>query len=337
MLQLGMNITLGQGDTLRKIQTADLVKFIRDGAFDLVAKTDQLRKIQSIDQRKYQEIKKFLPYVTGGIFHPPCRNKENFAFIDNMIFDFDHLSSKELSPVWLKEKLAGDERVEAIFISPGNDGIKVLLPLSHRITDPVKYTLCYKVFALQFAKEYGIEQVIDPRTSDVTRACFLCYDPEIYHNLNPLPTNPDMLVDFDSAEQVRQAESLSIPYPVNPPDAIIAHEEAPVDLTREKLAEIRRKLNPKAIIRPEKPVFVPEKLHLLEQVIREKAVECGLEIIQVKNIQYGKQIAFGLDQLKGELNIFYGKRGYTIVKSSKSGCSEEMNDLAYQLVAGIIY
>lgn len=340
MLQLGMNITLGPADTLRKIQPSDLVRFIREGAYDLKAKTEQLRKIQAIDHRKYQEIKKFLPYVTCGIFHPPVRKTENFAFADSFVLDLDHLSSKEISPDWVKEKISGDERVQVIFTSPGSDGVKILFPLAQRITDPVKFTLFYKVFALQFTRDYGIEQVIDTRTSDVTRACFLSFDPEVVHHENALPVNPELVIDFESAEQVGQAERISIPYPVTPgedPETENVTEEPETDLTREKMAEIRRKLNPRAIIRKERQVIVPEKLNLLEAEIREKAAEVGLEVLEVKNINYGKQVAFGLEHLKGELNIFYGKRGYTIVKSSKSGCSEELNDIAHQLVAGILY
>lgn len=337
MLQLGMNITLGESDTLRKIQPSDLSRFIRDGAFDLQAKIDQLRKIRSIDPRKYQEIKKFLPYVTCGIFHPPIRRTENFAFIDSFFLDLDHLSSKELSPDWLKNKLAGDERIELIFTSPGNDGIKILFPLTSKITDPVKYKLFYKVFASEFTKEYGIDQVIDTRTCDVARACFLSYDPEVIYHDYALPVNPDLIIDFESAEQVELAKGITFPNLPAQDDFAENLEESPVELTKEKMNEIRKKLNPNAVIRKEKQIFVPEKLNLLEKAIAEKAKEVGLEILAVKNIHYGKQISFGLDLLKGELNIFYGKRGYSIVKSSKSGCSEELNDIAYQLVAGILH
>lgn len=337
MLQLGMNITLGTADTLRKIQVSDLHRFVRDGAFDLQARTEQLRKVQAIDHRKYQEIKVFLPYVTCGIFHPPMRRTENFAFIDSFFLDLDHLSSKELTPEWIKNKLSGDDRVEFMFTSPGNDGIKILFPLSQRITDPVKYSLFYKVFATQFTREYGIEQIIDTRTCDVTRACFLAHDPDVIFHDYALPVNPDSVIDFESAEQVDQARQIPFSETPAPEAPLTIAEEATAGLTRDKMNEIRKKLNPNAVIRKEKQIFVPEKLNLLVQVITERSKEVGLEILGVKDINYGKQISFGLDLLKGELNVFYGKKGYTIVKSSKSGCSEELNELAYQLVAGILY
>lgn len=337
MLQLGMNITLGTSDTLRKIQATDLNRFIRDGAFDLRAKTEQLRKIKAIDSRKYQEIKIFLPYVTCGIFHPPMRRTENFAFIDSFILDLDHLSSKELTSGWIKNKLSGDDRVMLMFTSPGNDGIKILFSLSQRITDPVKYSLFYKVFATQFTREYGIEQVIDTRTCDVTRACFLAHDPDVVFRDGSLPVNPEMIINFESAEQVEQARQIPFSEPPEQDAPLTLAEEATAGLTRDKMNEIRKKLNPKAVIRKEKQIFVPEKLNILEKVIADRSKEVGLEILEVKNIHYGKQIIFGLDMLKGELNIFYGKRGYTIVKSSKSGCSEELNEIAYQLVSGILY
>lgn len=337
MLQLGMNLTLGPADTLKKVQTPDLVKYIKNGSFDLKTKVEQLRRIQALDFRKYQDLKKSLPYFTCGIFHPPIRKTENFAYAESFVLDFDHLSSKELTPGWLKEKLSGDERTQMIFISPGYDGLKVLFTLSHRITDPVKFSLFYKLFARQFTSEYGIEQVMDSSTSDVTRACFLSYDPEIFYNTNPLLVNPDSYIDFDSAEQVEEAEKMytDTPPASTQPDQGLNDVEKD-NLTKEILDSIRQKLNPKAIIRREKQIFVPQRLNDLEKLIREEADDIGLTVSGVKNINYGKQITFSLDLMVGEVNIFYGKRGFTVVKSSKSGCSEELNDLAYDFVLSIL-
>ena len=43
----------------------------------------------------------------------------------------------------------------------------------------------YKLFVHKFSVKYGLEQVVDTRTCDVTRACFLSADSEAYFNPEP--------------------------------------------------------------------------------------------------------------------------------------------------------
>lgn len=337
MLQLGMNITLGSADTLKKVQPSDLHAYIRNGTFDLKNKIDQLHRILALDVKKYHELKKQLPYFTCGIFHPPVRRTENFAFLKYFILDLDHLNSKSIDPEDLKAKLSEDDQVRMIFTSPSRQGLKVMFELTERFTDPVKYSMFYKVFALKYAEENGLEQIIDSKTCDVTRACFLSYDPEIFYRDTNLPVNPASYIDFESAMQLMEvSDYISSASKENEQEQDAGTTQERDDLTKEMLASIRLKLNPKAKIRQEKDPFVPERLNALEALIKEKASELGISVTS-KNINYGKQLTFTINMHWGELNVFYGKKGYSIVKSSKTGCKEEINDIAYQLVSGLLF
>lgn len=84
--------------------------------------------------------------------------------------DFDHLA--DLANI--KERLKADPHVAAVFVSPSGDGLKVLV----RITDPSHYIPCWQSAAAYFKNEYGIK--IDKATKDVTRLCFMSYDPDLF-------------------------------------------------------------------------------------------------------------------------------------------------------------
>ena len=57
-----------------------------------------------MDKNGYSQLKRKLPYFVCGQFNPPFRRKENFAYTENFMLDFDHLSSKQLSLKEVREK-----------------------------------------------------------------------------------------------------------------------------------------------------------------------------------------------------------------------------------------
>ena len=52
----------------------------------------------------------------------------------------------------------------------------------------------------------------------------------------------------------------------------------------------------------------------------------------VMDINYGKKLQLSLGRRSAELNLFYGKRGFTVVQSPKRGTSSELNQTAAELV-----
>lgn len=339
-LQFGKDIASAVPDKLEKIDLDRLADRILKPFDSLDLKTAQLRRVGGIDAKAYQTLKKDLPYVTCGIFNPPNRRTENFATIQCFFLDFDHLSEKETNPDALKKQLEQDDRIALMFTSPGGDGLKVLFVLKTPFTDYGKYTLFYKVFASEFARSLGLQQVIDKRTSDATRATFLCYDPEAWYNPLFKEVEADHYIDFDSALQVDEAMELGKQQAQEFKDSEKERKsnEAPEeDLPDELLEDIKRKLNPSfKPKRKEKHYIVPEKVNLLEDELKGRCSELGIEIVESHPIQYGKQLVFSAGEHKGELNIFFGKRGFSVVKSAKSLCSSELNDIAYQLVMELI-
>ena len=90
-----------------------------------------------------------------------------------VILDFDHLNER-LPQV--RQQMMQRTDVVAVFLSPGGNGLKVLV----RIADGKKHRQHYK------ALMHEIEG-LDEKNINETRACFESYDPAIYINYNAHP------------------------------------------------------------------------------------------------------------------------------------------------------
>lgn len=92
-----------------------------------------------------------------------------------MCIDFDHLPD----PDDLRQKLLFDEYFDTqlLFRSPSGDGLKWIIPV-----DLSEYTHgeFFEAVAEHILQGYGVQ--IDKSGSDVSRACFLPYDPHAYIN-----------------------------------------------------------------------------------------------------------------------------------------------------------
>ena len=148
------------------------------------------------------------------------------------------------------------------------------------------------------------------------------------------------MLDFDSSIQVDEALEIGKKQEANYKADIIArveHTEEKTDMPDETLEEIKRKLNPKYKPKaPKKSFYVPEQVNLLETEIREKCLEVGIEVKASEAIQYGRQISFSAGEHQAELNIFFGKKGFSVVKSTKTICSTELNNIVFNLVMELI-
>ena len=70
--------------------------------------------------------------------------------------------------------------------------------------------------------------------------------------------------------------------------------------------------------------------------LKDSVEETGVELYDTRNIQYGIKLMFRTHQLRAELNLFYGHRGFSVVESPKRGTSMQLNSLMAQLVGDYI-
>ncbi len=334
MLMAGKNIRQNQ-DPLQDVSVQQLSAAIRNPKPHIKNLITQLRAVQAIDPKRYRQMKVQLPYVTCGKFNPRYRKTENFGNIENFIVDIDHLAEKDKSIAGVKADLSKDPRVEMIFTSPSDNGLKVFFRLKEKCYDPKQYSIFYKIFVQKLAQDFQLEQVVDAKTSDVTRACFVSIDPDVYYNPTPELIDMKSYVDFDNPFEVRQLEKAQrVSQKTTAPSS--ASPEKP--LTDDLLDEIKRKLNPNIRKKPQKQVYVPKELENIIGLINEKMQSFDINVKSIKNIQYGKQFVFSISEVKwAEINVFYGKKGFRVVKSTKSGSDSELADVCFTILCDLFY
>lgn len=336
MLLFGTNIQ-SAADELKKVQEEYLYNSLRNPKPTIAATIQQLRIVYSMDAKAYAQLKRRLPYFVCGQFNPPFRRKENFAYTESFILDFDHLSSKQLSMKTIRDNIMKDEQVMMCFTSPSEDGLKVMFRLKERCYDAGLYSIFYKAFAATFAMRHNLTQVTDSKTSDVARACFISIDPNAYFNPNSIPvdikayldeSNPDLLFKIKHEQDehdkvIKKSDDEQVPLPKDPDKDI--------------LTRIRQQLNPKAQLPIEQhPAYVPEPLNEIIAELKLFIEETGLQVTEIINIQYAKKIRARLGQKEAEVNLFYGKRGFSVVISPRLGTNEELNELLADLIKAFL-
>lgn len=336
MLLFGTNIQ-STADELRKVQEAYLYNSLRNPKPAIAAAVRQLRIVYSMDAKGYAQLKRRLPYFVCGQFNPAFRRKENFAYTESFILDFDHLSAKRLSLKTVREDIIRDEQVMMCFASPSEDGLKVMFRLKERCYDTGLYSIFYKAFAATFAMRHNLTQVADGRTSDVARACFVSIDPDAYYNPDAIPVDMKAYIDEADPDTVFKMKHEQDEHDKVTRKSDDGQASRPKDPDKEVLARIRRQLNPNA--RPQAdlpPAYVPERLNEIIADLKCFIEATGLQVTEIINIQYAKKIRARLGQKEAEINLFYGKRGFSIVVSPRLGTNEELNELLAGLVGNFL-
>ena len=335
-MMLGINIQSAD-DPLKKIEESELYNRIVHPEACVEAKIRQLRIAYQIAPKQYSEQKRTLPYVVCGIFNPPYRKSENFGYTDCFVLDIDHLSEKGLTVDAVKNRIRNDERVLLSFASPSEDGVKLMFRLHERCYDSGLFSVFYKEFLRRFSELYQLEQVADKRTSDVTRACFLSVDRDAYFNSNCelvdmglYVQQSDPLSMFDLMAKQKKAEKEQQPVE----DA----STMPSDPDKEIMEKIKQCLHPNSKTIKKRPdAFVPEQLNMIIEDLVTYIQNTGLVVSDIIDIQYGKKIRVTMGLKQAEVNLFFGKRGFSVVKSPRSGTNDELNDVTAQLIMSFVY
>lgn len=141
---------------------------------DFATCTSKLRNIQDVKEaRKYKAYN--FDYVTfSGAFSK--RNDKHLKKHSGLLtIDFDHISNIST----LKENLLKDEyfETELLFTSPSGDGLKWIIPIE---LTKVKHQDYFKAVANYIQHTYSLE--VDGSGKDISRACFLPHDPNVFIN-----------------------------------------------------------------------------------------------------------------------------------------------------------
>lgn len=299
-----------------------------DGA--LRDETERLRKVKQLDVGAYTRLKTRLPFVCCGQFRNGIRRSEHFETIQTWILDVDHYSGNMTDLVALREQLKADERIALLFVSPGGDGLKLFFKLTHPCTDTKRFSEAYKTFAFAFGEQYNLTRFIDFRTADVTRVCFLAHDPHAYINI--------MGDDIDWEALLPEQTQLALKQVLEPVQAEGEKSGRSHAIHPEVYSDIMRKLKAKAKPNPlHKPVFVPEVLTIALPVIIASLAEEGMELKAQRDIQYGIQLEIQCKNDRADVNLFYGKKGFSIVLVERKNTNLHLGQLVIFMIEQALY
>jgi hypothetical protein len=178
----------------------------------------EVEKIRSLlkegKAEEAQELKKKLPAFTPSAVFKARRVKEEVEMYTSCIhLDFDKLRDEQIAKA--KEVLSKNPQVIIVFISPSGHGIKLFVEVTTGIQD---HDLAYQQVQEYYEDLTGLKA--DPSCKDITRLCFVSYDPELYMNLN----NKKFVVKRLEDEKVRNFESNANSLPNSPSDPSLNEE-----------------------------------------------------------------------------------------------------------------
>lgn len=129
---------------------------------------------------RYSALKRRLPGVTpAGVF--AARRITGLRAPSGILHgDIDNLSERRMG--WARESLEADPHVVFCFVSPSGAGLKFGVSIAPATTD-ADYKSAFWGLAHYVRRKHGVE--LDSACQDISRACFVSFDPEIHLNPNP--------------------------------------------------------------------------------------------------------------------------------------------------------
>jgi hypothetical protein len=153
----------------------------------------------------YDSAKKLLDAVTFcGLFNGRRKMEYLVDYTGIIVLDIDKLTAEALRIV--RELIVGCEYTLACFVSPSGAGLKVLVQVS---TGVKEHVATFNAVLQYYTKVAGVE--IDRSGRDVTRLCFVTYDPDLYYNPGAKTFDPGCLDGVLEVQQPRDGRPLGPP------------------------------------------------------------------------------------------------------------------------------
>ena len=326
MVYYSTDISKSNTVALNEISMNNLIEKFSD--ISLKYTVDKLRKVKSIDKTSFGFLKRKLPYFIGAEFKDNFRCSENFCKVAYLIIDIDAFGDENKITV-LKQTICKDARVKLAFISPSGNGLKVVFKLSNPIASLKEYSNFYQLFSRSFAQQYALENYVDFSTSDATRICFLSYDENVYYNNNSTNLEIDLYENamFPFIDEVQDVGIIGNNETIKPGKPVISNQT---------YADILKTLKPKTL-KKQKKYIVPAPLKELKEVVPLNFRKHQINVISIDEINYGLKLKIGDASLFTIINIYYGKKGFTVVKNQGQNSVQQLADASVLIIENLIY
>lgn len=283
--------------------------------------TARLRKLVQFDRDAYRVAKTSLPFVVGSIFADGVRRTEALEQATYFVLDLDHCAGLDGA---VPDSIRADWSVALAFVSPSGEGMKLFFRLLNPCTDAKTFATAYRHFAGDFGGRHGFVKSIDLRTADATRACFLAHDPAVFYNPDAMPVDWRLWLPT-AGEAIDLAAPAFMDEPAgHAPAKRTPAAERPIDEVA--YAAVRQMISPNTTVRRPKQTFVPDELAEIEPAVRSLCGRLGWELTELAPLNYGLKVAVKHGLRRAEVNVHWGKRGFSVVKSPKTGTDPALMD-----------
>lgn len=164
---------------LTTLSLAEVAAIIKSD--ELETQTRLLRGITDHEAARAYKGQHF-PYVTPAGVFSYCSDASLMKHSGALCMDLDHIDDVDA----LKQKLIADPHFKTlvVFRSPSGDGLKWFIEIDLTKCSHRQWFDAVRNYLMSI---YGLSQKqADPSVRNESRACFLCYDPELY--VNPVLT-----------------------------------------------------------------------------------------------------------------------------------------------------
>jgi len=177
-------VAANKPDEIRNLSLEKTIKHLKSND-KIKAKIQELRKLN--DKSRYDSMKKKLPQIVfAGVFERRANNAIK-SYSGLLVVDIDSKDNPDVNLLEVKSILKDDPYVFAVFVSPSGKGLKLLV----RVAEPIPNVTDYEALAKKHANSargffsyleasYGL--VADKSGTDLSRACFVSWDPDIIIN-----------------------------------------------------------------------------------------------------------------------------------------------------------
>lgn len=163
------------GIKLKDKNLIEILQEIKFGKFQSDVKSIQYA-LHKGDETTAKEIKSSLIAFTSSGTFDTSRTKANINTYSQIVcLDFDDIPAVEIEI--LVPIINKCEYTFATFISPSGEGLKVFIQVN---SNSEQHTITYNQIANFYQDLSGYD--FDPKCKDITRLCFVSYDPETYIN-----------------------------------------------------------------------------------------------------------------------------------------------------------
>ena len=159
---------------LRTVTLQQVAKALKSNWLE--RQTTELRTIADKEEARRYKGRNF-PYVTPAGVFSYCADADIVKWSSVLCMDLDHIGDVEV----LKRKLIADRLFTTLmaFRSPSGDGLKWWIEVNLKKCGHRQWFDAVRNYLMSPA--YGLsDKQADPSVRNESRACFLCYDPDVY-------------------------------------------------------------------------------------------------------------------------------------------------------------